>query len=226
MRPGSRLLPARAARVAAAGGAVLATFVLGGSTALAARSPRCVPARLNVSATLGGSGVTAAPLPGSYDASADTQISLLGAPVSAFGAIAVSGSQTGSHRGRLLGYSQGDGASFVPARPFRPGERVSVRGAVRIAGTTRRFGYSFTVAHAVALPYVPEPLPGANPAETQHYVSAPQLEPPTIITTARSAAGEPGYLFASPYGGPGPNGPMIFDDAGNLVWFDPLPANV
>ncbi len=37
----------------------------------------------------------------------------------------VRGSRTGSHPGRLEAYSQGDGASFVPAKPFRPGETVA-----------------------------------------------------------------------------------------------------
>ena len=30
-------------------------------------------------------------------------------------------------------------------------------------------------------------------------------------------------MFAAPYAGPGASGPMIFDDAGSLVWFHPLP---
>jgi len=33
-------------------------------------------------------------------------------------------------------------------------------------------------------------------------------------------------MFAAPYSGPGKNGPMIFDEAGNLVWFDPLAPNL
>src|SRR5271163_2776452 len=37
------------------------------------------------------------------------------------------GSQTGVHSGRLVPYSQGDGASFLPSRGFAEGERVSVR---------------------------------------------------------------------------------------------------
>ena len=52
--------------------------------------------------------------------------------------ISVVGSRTGAHAGRLEAYSQGDGASFVPARPFAEGERVTVR-AQRTHGT-RRYG--------------------------------------------------------------------------------------
>ena len=45
-----------------------------------------------------------------------------------------------------------------------------------------------------------------------------------IVVTARSPQSAPGYIFATPYTGPGPSGPMIFDETGNLVWFHPLPA--
>jgi hypothetical protein len=47
-----------------------------------------------------------------------------------------------------------------------------------------------------------------------------------VITVAHpaSAASAPGYLFASPFLGPGQWGPMIFDNAGSLVWFRPLGA--
>ncbi len=29
-------------------------------------------------------------------------------------------------------------------------------------------------------------------------------------------------MFTAPYGGPGPSGPEIFNESGELVWFDPL----
>jgi len=58
----------------------------------------------------------------------------------------------------------------------------------------------------------------------QHFHSQPTLQPPVLVVSARSPEASPGYVFAAPYAGPGPSGPMIFDEAGNLVWFDPLPA--
>ena len=42
--------------------------------------------------------------------------------------------------------------------------------------------------------------------------------------SVHSEQASPGYLFAAPYSGPGPAGPIIFDDEGNVVWFHPLPA--
>ena len=41
---------------------------------------QCVPAQLNRSAVLAGTNLAVSPLPGSYDASPSTQISLLGRP--------------------------------------------------------------------------------------------------------------------------------------------------
>jgi hypothetical protein len=185
---------------------------------------RCVPSTLNRSAVLPGTSLSVSPLPDSYDASARTQISLLGAPVHALSGVSVNGSRSGSHSGRLRGYSQGDGASFVPFEPFSAGETVSVRGKVTAGSRTQKFAFRFVVATQDVLPYSKPTLPsGKDPDETQHFRSAPDLQPPVIAVSARSAQSAPGYIFAAPYAGPGPAGPMIFDEAGNLVWFEPLP---
>jgi hypothetical protein len=185
--------------------------------------PRCVPSQLNRSAVLPGTSVAVSPLPGSYDASPRTQISLLGAPASALGGVSASGSSSGSHPGRLFAYSQGDGASFAPSRPFDPGETVTVRGRVRSgSGRTTRFVYRFVVAHQDALTYRPLAKPAKDYNEEQHFHSAPALQPPVLTVTARAEGTAPGYIFTAPYNGPGPSGPEIFNDSGELVWFDPL----
>ncbi|HEV2944883.1 MAG TPA: arylsulfotransferase family protein [Solirubrobacteraceae bacterium] len=186
--------------------------------------PRCVPSTLNRSAVLPGSGLAVSPLPDSYDASPGTQISLLGAPPQALSAISVSGSQTHRHSGRLAAYSQGDGASFVPSQPFRSGETVSVRGRVAIAGKKELFAFHFVVAQLDHLTYTPSAHIATNPGEVQHFHSRADLQPPALVITARSPQSAPGDLFSTPYSGPGQSGPMIFDEAGNVVWFDPLPS--
>ncbi|HWY17355.1 MAG TPA: arylsulfotransferase family protein [Solirubrobacteraceae bacterium] len=187
--------------------------------------PRCVPSQLNRSAVLPGTSIAVSPLPGSYDASPRTQISLLGAPASALSGVSASGSGSGSHPGRLRGYTQGDGASFVPSRPFAPGETVTVRGQVRAtSGRTTRFVYRFVVAHQDTLTYRPLAKPARDYNEEQHFHSAPSLQPPVLTVTANSPATAPGYVFTAPYSGPGPNGLEIFDGSGELVWFDPLPG--
>jgi hypothetical protein len=209
----------------AALGVAAAALALAPGAAASSSGPRCVPAQLNASAVLPGTGIAASPLPGSYDASPRTQISLLGAAPASLGPLRVTGSRSGAHAGRLHPYSEGDGASFVLATPLRAGETVSVGGSVRLAGGgVRRFAYRFTVAHEDVLPYVRSVHAIRDPNEKQHFHSEPTLQPPALLVTARSTEASPGYLFASPYSGPGPSGPMIFDEAGDLVWFDPLPA--
>jgi hypothetical protein len=193
--------------------------------AAARTAGRCTPTRLNRSAVLPGTPLAVSPLPGSYDASPRSQISMLGAPAGAIGGVRVSGSRSGAHRGRLLGYSEGDGASFVSSKPFASGESVTVRGHVRTGGRVRSFAYRFVVARQDALPYSAPHVPsGRDPNEVQHFRTRPDLQPPALAITARSPQSAPGYIFASPYAGPGKPGPMIFDEAGSLVWFHPLPA--
>jgi hypothetical protein len=187
----------------------------------------CVPSTLNHTAVLPGTSLAVSPLPDSYYASAYTQISLLGAPKGALSDVRASGSETGSHGGRLRGYSQGDGASFVPSKPFRAGETVTVRGKLKTGSQTESFAYHFTVAQQDTLKYVPPARQAApSPGEVQRFRSRPDLESPAIDVTARSPQTAPGYVFTAPDAGRGPSGPTIFDEAGNLVWFDSLPSGV
>jgi Arylsulfotransferase (ASST) len=188
---------------------------------------RCTPTTLNRSAVLRGSSLAVSPLPDSYDASPHTQISLLGAPIAALSDVRVRGSKSGAHPGHLRAYSQGDGASFVPSRPFRSGERVTVRGKVREGSHEERFAFHFVVATPDNLPYSAPTRPsGKDPLEVQRFHSRPDLEPPVVVVSAHTAQSTPEYVFAAPYAGPGRAGPMIFDEAGNLVWFNPLPPNL
>jgi Arylsulfotransferase (ASST) len=188
-------------------------------------SPQCTPASLNRSAVLPGTPLSVSPLPGTMVAEPSTQISLLGVPAGNIAAVSVTGSRTGIHDGRLIAYSQADGASFVMQRPFAAGEQVSVRGTLRIAGAEKPFAYTFTVAHEDPLPdrtakYTASPSPDG----IDRFHSAPDLHAPTVHVSTRSSSGEaPGDLFVSVYAsGNGPGGPMIFEEDGQLVWFEPL----
>ncbi len=93
-------------------------------------APTCGPSRLDNSALQDGS-VTISPLPGSRDATPQTQISFLGVPSGELNVLSVSGSRTGPHSGQLLAYSTGEGASFVPSHPFAEGEQVTLRARLR-----------------------------------------------------------------------------------------------
>ncbi|MCW3033963.1 MAG: Arylsulfotransferase [Solirubrobacterales bacterium] len=181
-----------------------------------------MPDTLDRSALLAGA-VTVSPLPGSRDASPLTQISLLGVPAGELSGISVTGSRSARHSGRVLPYSQGDGASFVPARPFKAGEHVTVRATITAAGRTTPLAYSFDIA-------VPDTFgeaggsstPAPKPRDYQSFHSRPDLKPPTITVTAHASGASPGDVLLAPYSGPGQYGPMILDENGALLWFKPL----
>jgi hypothetical protein len=167
--------------------------------------------------------VTVSPLPGSRDASPQTQISFLGVPKGDLSLISVVGSRTGAHAGRFEGYSEGDGASFVPSKPFAPGETVTVSAQVRTGGAVQPLSDSFTIAYQDTLSTTPETIHEGSPSEIQYFRSRPDLRPPVLTVTASSPAVAPGDLFTAPYDGPGQSGPMILDPDGGLVWFKTLP---
>ncbi len=171
--------------------------------------------------------VTVSPLPGTPDASPATQISFLGGAGTQIASVRVVGSRSGAHSGRLEAYSTATGESFLPAKPFVPGERVTVHA---LAGTgtgapTQAVTTTFTVAHQAAVSEEEFPVNPGDPHAVQHYLSAPSLTPSTVtLTTPAKAGAAGGYLFLAPYQGKGSPGPMIAEQNGALVWFHPLPA--
>jgi len=218
---------------------VLASRRIGAEQAAyhAPASGRCAPSLLNAPAVLPGTSLSVTPLPGTYAASASTQISLLGVAAGELRAVRVSGSLTGPHAGRLIAYSQGDGASFMPRAPFQAGELVTVRGNIRKRKRVKPFAFRFTVAHQDAVPVLPQPATTRRPGEVQHFHSRHDLVAPALEVSASVAGAGPtrahaaelsgsGLVFATPYAGPSAAGPMIFDEAGNLVWFSPLPRGI
>jgi hypothetical protein len=210
-------------------GAALGLVLTGGVTGLrvayaetAGRA--CAPATLNNSALQNGV-VTVSPLPGSRDATPQTQISFLGVPAGALSAISVVGSRTGAHSGRLAAYSQGDGASFLPVQPFAEGERVTVRARVHVGGSERALLDVFAIASLDHISTTPRLNPSGSATEVQSFHSRAELHPPAVTVTAQSPAVAPGDVFLAPYGATGQAGPMILEPDGGLVWFKPLPAN-
>ncbi len=189
-------------------------------------APACAPHRLNVSAALAGGQLTVSPGPGTRDASYQTQISMLGVPAAEIADLSVTGSRSGPHTGSLTPYSQGDGASFVPASSFDQGEQVSVRATLLHEGQQIPVAWSFTVAErdttSRSLETPPPPPPPPKHGELQHFVSRPDLLPPKVAVS-RGPSRSAGDILLAPYTGPGQLGPMILDGAGQLVWFDPIP---
>ena len=92
--------------------------------------------------------MTVSPLAGSRDVSAQAQVSFLGVPARELSGVHVVGSRTGAHAGRLSAYSQGDGASFLPSRPFAGGERVTVRARLRVGRSERTLSDQFVIARS------------------------------------------------------------------------------
>ncbi len=117
------------------------TLLSGSSTTTASSgvSPACLPATLDRTAALAGTGVDVSPAPGSGTANPHTQISFLGVPAAEIRAVSVTGARSGAHAGSLRGYSQGDGASFVPDTPFDAGERVAVHATIGAGGGASRW---------------------------------------------------------------------------------------
>ncbi len=171
--------------------------------------------------------VSVFPIPGAKVAAPSTQLTFRGVPASQLGPVSVMGSKTGTHTGRLVADSDGDGASFIPSQPFKAGETVTVGTGLSIAGSEAGT-YSFTVA----TPAGGIPLAGVRPVprvrnDISRFVSRPDLVPAAVTVTKKAspsvAAG--GDLFVAPQYGPVQNGPMIIGPFGGLIWYQPVPHN-
>ena len=194
-----------------------------GSKASGGVSPSCLPATLAHTATLPGTGVDVSPAPQTSSANPHTQISFRGVPAGDVHDVSVVGQRSGDHRGRLRGYSQGDGASFAPDSAFEAGERVDVR-AVIGAGAGRRAAFSFRVDTPYSTANTTDfaNLPAA-PADYQSFYTLPDMHPPVLTVTTPDRDPAAGDVFTTNGPGPGQYGPLIYTPQGRLVWFDALP---
>jgi hypothetical protein len=213
--------------------AIVAGLALGGPARAYARpgasaAPSCVPTTLDASQALAGGAVTVTPSPESMDASHLAQISFLGVPADDITDVSVTGSRSGAHAGQLEPYSQGDGASFLPSSPFAEGEVVTVSAVLRQGAVETPFSWHFTVAEvdsvSRSLETPPPPAPPPKASEQEHFVSRPELRPPTVTVDTDRGSPEAGDVLLAPYAGPGQYGPMILNGHGGLVWFKPIPS--
>jgi hypothetical protein len=197
-----------------------ATLKLGsGSTSHVA--PACLPATLSASATLPGTGVDVSPAPQSVTANPRTQISFLGASAAQIAGVTVVGSRSGGHAGSVRAFSQGDGASFAPAKRFDPGERVSVRATV--AGKAVSFSFRVDTPYSTAHTTDFENLP-APPSDYQSFYTLPGAHPPVMTVTSADRDPAAGDVFTTNGPGPGQYGPLIYAPNGQLVWFRQMPT--
>ena len=164
------------------------------------------------------------PIPGARVASPQTQIAFRGKPVGELGRITVTGSRSGPHAGRVYADSDQEGGSFLPAKPFVPGEVVTVRTGLHIrggegghvplhGGHTRR-GRSRRCRC--------NPAPRV-PGDELIFQFAPGPDARRGRGTKQSSDAAPGDIFITPQQGPTQNGAMILGGNGQLVWFHPVP---
>jgi arylsulfotransferase ASST len=234
-------------RITHAGLAALTVAVATGLTgppALASGSAATVTSRATT--------VAVSPAPGDPFATPQTTISFREADPAALGPVRVTGSRSGVHAGRLV--ADPDGYTiWKPRVAFRSGERVTVHTAVAITGAGGD-SFSFTVArvapHASRF-LAPESGTGpkaasggsATPAgspslsawphaagtcrpQLPSFRSEPGLTPPGACVNLAATGTAPGYLFVTPRGTQKRgNGPAIYSNGGNLIWYDPVDAH-
>jgi hypothetical protein len=161
------------------------------------------------------------PFPGTPDATPHTEIVFSSLAPGNLTSVAVVGSRSGSHPGRLEQLPDRAGVAFVPDRPFLPGERVHVGAKLR---SGREVSDEFTVA-------VPA-RPWGDRASSAHstgirngmsFHSAPGLHPPTLTVSGQPDS-RPGDIFLTPRNSYQrdvqiQHGAMIINGRGQLVWF-------
>ena len=177
----------------------------------------------------GASGLVAVyPNAGTPAASAKTQISFRGAPPEELGAVDVTGSRTGRHTGRLQPHSDGNGASFLPDKPFSPAETVTVRTARPLVGAhggavtfkVGRFDLGNGTTHVAALSGGTGAGDGSGGGGSSFH-TVDGFHPPSIEVLTRKKGRARGTIFLAPKSGQ--RAAMMIDDAGKLVWYHPAP---
>jgi hypothetical protein len=210
-----------------AGSDARSTSLSHAAKASAAVAPSCLPATLNHSAKLAGVDVDVSPAPGTDTADPHTQISFLGVPVAEIHDVSVVGRRSGQHHGRLLGYSQGDGASFVPETPFTPGEQVVVHAVIGTTDGGTRVVFGFGVDTPFSTVGQGEYAnPQAAPSDYQTFETLPGVQAPILTVTDPDHDRSAGDIFTTNGPGAGHYGPLIYTPQGRLVWFDQLSGGV
>jgi hypothetical protein len=169
--------------------------------------------------------VSVYPIPNDQVASPEAQLVFRGLPSSELGTISVRGSESGVHTGAVEADSDNYGGSFLPTKPFTPGETVTVTTDLDIRGASSGT-YHFTVAQPLPPIRLGEPSFSARrPGDVMHFQSRPDLQPVAVKITKNDESTAHGYIFLGPQEGPVSDGPMIIGSDGHLVWYKPLPRN-
>lgn len=177
--------------------------------------------------------VSAFPAPGTLTANPDTGISLRGVTANDLGELRVVGTESGRHPGAAEPHPDGEGVTFVPRRPFRPGEVVAVRTGLDVRGGrggTFRFGIARpdgggganrTASQASEEEEESDVAEPDTLAKYDTYRTTPGVHPPKIEVLDPADDPGRGYVFLGPKDEALQRGTMIIDPAGDLVWFRP-----
>ena len=94
------------------------------------------------------------------------------------------------------------------------------------SGHQQRVGSSFTITELAHYHFTPmsTKAPAAKPGMVQSFVSQPNLKPPTVSVITDTPPASPDDVFIAANGSYPQRGPMIFNRAGQLVWFKPIPT--
>jgi hypothetical protein len=164
--------------------------------------------------------VSVFPIPGDQVASPNTQIAFRGVPASSIGQVTVTGSKTGADSGTIEADSDGEGGSFIPSKPFQPGETVTVATGLNIVGAPGGT-FNFAVANpAGGIPYRKALIVPRVPGDVWRFRSRTDLAPPAVTLLHRPATANGQDIFLTPQYGPVQNGAEIISSSGQLLWFD------
>jgi hypothetical protein len=197
-----------AALAAAAAAAVTLIIALGAAAGSRAAAPS----------------VSVFPIPGDRVATRNAQITIRGLPTSQFGSITATGSKSGVHTGVVKSDSDGQGGSFLPAKPFTAGETVTVKTALNVIGG-RDGSWSFTV-ETPAHPAPPKPLKlgTRTKGDLWTFKTRPDLQPAAATVVKQpTKATSPGDLFVAPQAGPKQAGVELLGPYAGLIYFKPIP---
>ena len=183
------------------------------------------------------------PFPDTPDAAPATNIDFPAVPPSQIRGVAVVGSRSGLHRGRLSAQPGDHGSAFTPRRPFAPGETVRVTATFRsrAAGTAsgapraRQLTFSFSVqrplspasgggsgANGSGAAARPTAKRSQQPL-THSFVTEPGFKAPVVTMTGTDTDTRAGDIFLDAQKS-GQNAAYILNPRGSLVWYHPTAA--
>ena len=181
------------------------------------------------------------PFPGTPDAAPAADIIFPAASTSQIASVAAVGSRSGLHPGHLSAQPAGNGSAFYPARPFAPGERVTVSAALRSstaagasgAAGSRTLRWSFAIAQPVRfrptggttaladdLGSAAAPARSSSRLRTHSFVTEPHFHVPWISMQGKDDDTASGDIFLDEQNAGHPAAYML-NPRGQLRWYEP-----